>query len=305
MNIIGINGHSLQNNQFLKDQKLIDINDNFIIMDIISGHRKTLEDYIRLIYGRSFMKRERSSVMILLNTKEFSHKIVSALWTLEIVGKLLQLEEQPGFLLIQHLNHIIFENIKPYNTLGSIDTNIIDYVSEKVFYDFSFNDYIPRNVIEKIKLNLVDFDFTILRDNQSTIINLVFSRGCCQMNLNFDAFNTIYNGRDSIINALGFTTGIMLYSHIYSEMGAPVINTSGKLNLLNNLFATFQIKLLSDPDEITVEDSEDEDFFEEDIPPSGEMTYIIAFSTRYEEDEIIPGVPMLDMSLPESYLQIN
>lgn len=309
MNIIGINGHSLQNNNFLKDQKIITITDSSIIMDIILSYRETIESFIRLTYGSSFMKRETASVMILLNTKEFTHKTVSALWTLEIVGKLLKLEDQPGYLLIQHLNNIIFEYIKPYNTLGSLDTNIIDYVSEKVFYDFSFNDYLPRNIIEKSKINLAENDFTILRDNQSTIVNLIFSRGCCQLNLNFDAFNANYFGQKSIINALGFTTGIMLYSHIYAEMGAPVINSSGKINFLNDMFATFQIKLLMNSDmETNLNDENDEDFFEEELntlSSDSHITYIIAFSTRYEENEIVSGIPMLDMSMPESYLQVN
>lgn len=296
MNIIGLNGHSMDNGSFLKNNQPLLIDSDIMVMDVIAGHKDIINKLILKIYDEKDLTP--SSVAGLLREKKLSYTVVNSLWTLEVLGELLDLTDDPGVIVLKSLNESIFESIAPYNTLGMLDTNIIDYATNKFYFENFFNDYIPRHVLSKIDRDISELDFSILKDSGSMAVSLSFSRGNNQLNLHFDHINPEYNGKTSIVMSAGFIMSSYIYSQQLMNMGLEPHGMTGYIptsDTKNHHFAFRMIDYNSD--------TEDESFDEENEPNLDAL--YAGFSLRYNEDEIMQGLPGLDMSMALDSMEIN
>ena len=203
MNIIGLNGHSMDNGSLKKNNQPILIDSDIMVMDVLSGHKDIINKLILKIYDEKDLTP--SSVSGLFRERKLSYTVVNALWTLEVLGELLELTDDPGLIVLKSLNESIFESIAPYNTLGMLDTNIIDYATNKFYFEHFFNDYIPRHVLSKVERDISELDYCIIKDSGTMMVSLSFSRGNKQLNLHFDHINPEYSpcGKVTSISSKG------------------------------------------------------------------------------------------------------
>lgn len=230
--------------------------------------------------------------------RKLSYTVVNALWTLEVLGELLELTDDPGLIVLKSLNESIFESIAPYNTLGMLDTNIIDYATNKFYFEHFFNDYIPRHVLSKIERDISELDYCIIKDSGTMMVSLSFSRGNNQLNLHFDHINPEYNGKTSIAMSAGFIMSSYIFAQQLMSMGTEPPGMTGYIPTSDTKVHHFGFRMVD-----YNENTEDESF-DEESEPTYETLYA-GFSLRYNDDEIMQGVPSLDMSMALDEMQIN
>lgn len=296
MNIIGLNGHSMDNGSLKKNNQPLLIDSDIMVMDVIAGHKDIINKLILKIYDEKDLTP--SSVSGLLREKKLSYTVVNSLWTLEVLGELLDLTDDPGFIVLKSLNESIFESIAPYNTLGMLDTNIIDYATNKFYFEHFFNDYIPRHVLSKIERDISELDYCIIKDSGTMMVSLSFSRGNNQLNLHFDHINPEYNGKTSIAMSAGFIMSSYIFAQQLMSMGTEPPGMTGYIPTSDTKVHHFGFRMVDYND-----NTEDEPFDEDGVPTYD--TLYAGFSLRYNEDEIMQGVPSLDMTMPFDSMEIN